>query len=65
MMNTRGLIGLIVVHVGDTLGVLSKPLSGTLIQMAVITTVMTTPLLLWLRRGTELEEPMRASGFAR
>jgi len=65
MMNTRGLVGLIVVNVGDNLGVLPKSLSGMLVLMALLTTVMTTPLLLLLRKGTELEEPMRASGFAR
>ena len=35
----------------------------TLIIMAVITTAMTTPLLLLLRRGTEIEAPIAASGF--
>jgi hypothetical protein len=28
--------------------------------MAVVTTLMTTPLVMWLQRNTELEEPMRA-----
>jgi len=31
--------------------------------MAVATTAMTTPLLLWLRKGTEIEEPIARSGF--
>ena len=65
MMNTRGLVGLIVVTVGDDLGVIPKSLSCILVLTAVLTTVMTTPLLLLLRKGTELEAPMRASGFAK
>lgn len=65
MMNTRGLMELIVINVGYNLGVIPTSLFCMLVLMAILTTVMTTPLLLLLRRGTELEEPMRASGFAR
>jgi hypothetical protein len=31
--------------------------------MALATTILTTPLLLWLRKGTEIEEPIARSGF--
>jgi Kef-type K+ transport system membrane component KefB len=65
MMNTRALMELIVINVGYNLGVIPKSLFCMLVLMAVLTTIMTTPILLLLRRGTELEEPMRASGFAR
>ena len=65
MMNTRGLMELIVINVGYNLGVIPQSLFCMLVLMAVLTTMMTTPLLLLLRRGTELEEPMRASGFAK
>jgi len=65
MMNTRGLMELIVINVGYNLGVIPQSLFCMLVLMAVLTTVMTTPLLLLLRKGTELEEPMRASGFAK
>jgi hypothetical protein len=34
-----------------------------LVLMALVTTFMTTPLLVRLARGTELEEPIRQSGF--
>jgi len=63
MMNTRGLMELIVINVGYELGVIPKSLFAALVIMAVVTTVMTTPLLLLLRRGTEIEAPIAASGF--
>jgi hypothetical protein len=34
-----------------------------LVIMALVTTVMTTPLLLWTSRGTELEPLIRESEF--
>ncbi|OWK36174.1 cation:proton antiporter [Fimbriiglobus ruber] len=63
MMNTRGLMELIVINVGYDLGVIPRSLFCMLVLMAVITTMMTTPIVLWLRRGTELEEPIARSGF--
>ncbi|HEY6552101.1 MAG TPA: cation:proton antiporter, partial [Vicinamibacteria bacterium] len=45
LMNTRGLMELIVLNVGLDLKVLSPELFGLLVLMAVITTVATTPLL--------------------
>ncbi|MCI0705708.1 MAG: cation:proton antiporter [Planctomycetia bacterium] len=63
MMNARGLIALVVINAGYELGVVPKSLYCVLIIMAVLTTAMTTPLLLWLRKGTEIEEPIRRSGF--
>ena len=65
MMNTRALMELIVINVGYDLGVIPKSLFCMLVLMAVLTTIMTTPLVLLLRRGTELDEPIRASGFLR
>lgn len=59
MMNTRALMELIVINVGYDLGVIPKSLFCILVLMAVLTTVMTTPLVLLLRHGTELEEPLR------
>lgn len=63
LMNTRGLIVLVVINLGYDLGVIPKSVFGMLVLMAVVTTVMTTPLVLWLRHGTELDGPIRASGF--
>ncbi|QEL14607.1 cation:proton antiporter [Limnoglobus roseus] len=63
MMNTRGLMELIVINVGYDLGVIPKSLFCILVLMAVVTTVMTTPILLRLRHGTEIDGPMKQSGF--
>jgi Kef-type K+ transport system membrane component KefB len=59
MMNTRGLMELIVVNVGYDLGVIPQSLFSVLVIMAVVTTMMTTPIVLLGCRGTELEEPIR------
>jgi Kef-type K+ transport system membrane component KefB len=63
MMNTRALMELIVINVGYDLGVIPQSLFVMLVLMAILTTIMTTPILLLLRHGTELEEPIRRSGF--
>jgi Kef-type K+ transport system membrane component KefB len=65
MMNARGLVALIVINVGLDHGILNPPLFTMLVLMALITTVMTTPLLLWLNKGTELEPWIRQSGFVK
>jgi Kef-type K+ transport system membrane component KefB len=51
LMNTRGLMELIVLNVGLDLKVLSPELFALLVLMAVITTVATTPLLRRLARS--------------
>ena len=48
LMNTRGLMELIVLNIGLDLGVISPTLFAMLVIMAVVTTVMTSPLLLLL-----------------
>jgi Kef-type K+ transport system membrane component KefB len=63
MMNTRGLMGLVVINVGYDAGVIPNSLFCALVLMAVVTTLLTAPLLLRLRHGTELEDPIRRSGF--
>jgi Kef-type K+ transport system membrane component KefB len=50
LMNTRGLMELIVLNVGLELGVVSPALFTLLVIMAVVTTVATTPVLDRLRR---------------
>ena len=56
LMNTRGLMELIVLNVGLDLGVLSPALFAMFVLMAVVTTLATTPILqaLSVPRGTEL-----------
>jgi len=65
MMNTRALMELIVINVGYELGVIPPSVFAMLVIMAVLTTVMTTPILLRLSRGTELEPMIAASSFGK
>jgi len=50
LMNTRGLMELIVLNIGLDLGVVSPPLFAMLVLMALVTTFATTPILDWLAR---------------
>jgi len=54
LMNTRGLMELIVLNIGLDLKVLSPTLFAMLVLMAIATTMMTTPVLDWLNRGRSL-----------
>ena len=45
LLNTRGLMGLIVLNVGLELGVISQTLFTMMVLMALVTTIATTPLL--------------------
>lgn len=63
MMNTRALMELIVVNVGKDLGVIPDSVYCMLVIMALLTTVMTTPILLRTMRGTEIEPLIESSGF--
>ena len=55
LMNTRGLVELIVLNIGLDLHVLSPALFAMLVLMAIVTTVATTPLLALLQRGAGWE----------
>lgn len=57
LMNTRGLMELIVLNIGLDLKVISPKLFAMLVIMAVVTTIMTSPILSWLTRGREMIEP--------
>jgi Kef-type K+ transport system membrane component KefB len=53
LMNTRGLVELIVLNIGFDLGILSPRIFAMLVLMALVTTFMTGPLVSlveWLRR---------------
>jgi len=52
LMNTRGLMELIVLNVGLDLGVISPTLFAMMVLMALATTLATTPLLTLLERRT-------------
>lgn len=54
LMNTRGLVELIVLNIGLDLGMLSAPLFAMLVIMALLTTMMASPILRLLGyRGTD------------
>jgi Kef-type K+ transport system membrane component KefB len=53
LMNTRGLMELIVLNVGLDLGVLSPTLFAMMVIMAIVTTLATTPILQSLTREPE------------
>ncbi len=48
LMNTRGLVELIVLNIGLSVGVLTPTLFTMLVIMALVTTFMTGPLLKWV-----------------
>lgn len=48
LMNTRGLVELIILNIGLDLGVLSQTLFSVMVLMALVTTFMTSPLLNWI-----------------
>jgi Kef-type K+ transport system membrane component KefB len=56
LMNTRGLMELIVLNIGLDLKVISPTLFTMLVIMAVVTTLATSPILARLMRGTSLSE---------
>lgn len=45
MMNTRALMELIVINIGYDMGVISRPMLTMLLIMALVSTVITTPVL--------------------
>ncbi len=57
LMNTRGLMELIVLNLGLDLGVLSPKLFTMLVIMAIVTTMMTGPWLAWIDRKEKPSPP--------
>jgi Kef-type K+ transport system membrane component KefB len=51
LMNTRGLMELIVLNIGLEMGVISPALFAMMVLMALATTMATTPALHWLGEG--------------
>jgi len=60
LMNTRGLMELIVLNVGYDLGILSPALFSMMVLMALVTTGMTAPLLSMLRANVGASEARSA-----
>jgi Kef-type K+ transport system membrane component KefB len=48
LMNTRGLMGFVILNVGYDIGVISPALFAMMVLMALGTTFMTTPVLDWI-----------------
>jgi Kef-type K+ transport system membrane component KefB len=48
LMNTRGLMELVILNIGLDLGVISQELFSLMVMMAVVTTLMAAPLLHWI-----------------
>jgi len=63
MMNTRGLMELIVLNVAYDLGIIPKPVFFIFVIMAVVTTYLTPPVLRYLIRGTEMQADFEISPF--
>jgi Kef-type K+ transport system membrane component KefB len=61
LMNTRGLMQLIVLNVGLDLGVITPTLFAMMVLMSLATTIATTPLLRRLVPATFVQRRMRAA----
>ena len=56
LMNARGLMQLIALNVGLEAGIVNSSLFTVLVLVALVTTLMTTPLLSWLERRSPFVE---------
>jgi Kef-type K+ transport system membrane component KefB len=67
LLNTRGLMELVILNVGLDIGVISRELFAMMVLMALATTFMTTPLVTWLvrARAPERADPAVAAATAR
>ena len=63
LMNTRGLMELIVLNIGYDLGVLSPTVFTMMVLMALVTTFMTAPALDWIERLRWKLESMNAKSL--
>jgi Kef-type K+ transport system membrane component KefB len=57
LMNTRGLMELIALNTGYDMGILSQRIFTMLVIMALVTTIMTVPLLVLFARRKKRETP--------
>ena len=56
-MNARGLMQLIALNIGLAAGIVSQSLFSVLVLMALVTTIMTAPVLSWLDRRDAAPAP--------
>jgi Kef-type K+ transport system membrane component KefB len=67
LMNTKGLVELIVLNLGLEVGVLTQELFAIFVMMAVVTTMFTSPLLhfIWIRNQKKREvQPLIHDNFS-
>jgi Kef-type K+ transport system membrane component KefB len=57
LMNARGLMQLIALNVGLEAGIVTSSLFTVLVLVALVTTLMTTPLLSWIERRERVSAP--------
>lgn len=50
LMNARGLMELIIINIGLQAGVIEQGLFSVLVLMAILSTLMATPLFNWIMR---------------
>jgi Kef-type K+ transport system membrane component KefB/nucleotide-binding universal stress UspA family protein len=65
LMNTRGLMELVILNVGRDLGVITDSVFAMMVIMALVTTALTTPVLNWIyprRLLAERERKARTGG---
>jgi Kef-type K+ transport system membrane component KefB len=67
LMNTRGLMELIVLNIGFQLGVLTPPLFSSLVVMTLLTTFLTGPTLQWIQNfePKKIKTPQPLEAFKR
>jgi Kef-type K+ transport system membrane component KefB len=53
LMNTRGLMELIVLNIGYDMGILSTEIFSMMVLMALLTTMMTSPVLDWIGKRND------------
>lgn len=56
LMNTRGLVELVILNIGLEIGIISPSLFTMMVIMALVTTVIATPLLQWIYPAPRVEE---------
>jgi Kef-type K+ transport system membrane component KefB len=66
LMNARGLMELIVINIGLQAGIITPTLFAVLVVMAIVTTLMTSPLFWWFHtRGSVDPLPVKDAGSLR
>ncbi len=64
LMNARGLMELIIINVGLQRGIISVELFATLVVMAVVTTLMASPIFDYLVQSPSVIPPSEAAGHS-